>query len=651
MTAIKFLGETDDAYRVGGYGVVFGGVDLEGETFTKDTDFNLTLVPNKPVFYDHTQNDSVKTFQLGTAIDVKMDDMGLWVEAELQKANEYTEAVMKLVEKGALGWSSGSIGHLARRDGNIIKSWPIVEFSLTPTPAEPRTVGVERLKAIHPELAGNGGEETAPADDGGDESETVKSQGDDKMTDETKQDAVDLGPVLEAVQGIGDQVKAFGQRLEDVEKAQKPDNDPGVAGKNVAVVTDADDWKYDNVDSADLAFMIGTLNEAKRNGRSRNGASLKAVQALAKRMDSNETQRSEAGREAARAFKSAGFKANEINQSTLANYGDEWVGVFYSGALWESIRHETMIVNRIPSMEVPAGAESVVIPLESADPTWYKVAQAASLSSNPGGIPTNTVTASNLGTDNQTMTLAKMGARVLWTGELEEDAVLPYVNQLRRQLAVSGAEHLESAVIDGDSATAGTTNINDIAGTPGGTEYWLNVDGFRKLALVTNTANSRDAGSLTSADFLETIKLMGVGGSNADQRQTAFIIPWAVHYKALELADVKTRDVFAGATLENGRLNAIYGYQIMTSHHMHKAQASRLANSAGKIDLDTAGNNTTGSILAVRFDQWMFGYRRRMTLETTRVPAADSTEIVALMRFGLINRDNEATAISYNVTV
>jgi len=40
-----------------------------------------------------------------------------------------------------------------------------------------------------------------------------------------------------------------------------------------------------------------------------------------------------------------------------------------------------------------------------------------------------------------------------------------------------------------------------------------------------------------------------------------------------------------------------------------------------------------------------------MTLETTRVPAADSTEIVALMRYGLINRDNEATAISYNVTV
>jgi hypothetical protein len=582
-------------------------------------------------------------------------DLGIIGEHVLDLRNEYERWVYEQAEKGAFAWSTGTMVHFFERkpDGKIT-DWPIGEWAYTPTPAQPLNPQVLPVKSLSKlnfnlETSGKGGEETAPDVDGG-ETKNI-SRKEKEMSEQQEHAAVDLGPVLEAVQGIGDQVKAFGQRLEDVEKAQKPDNDPGVAGKNVAVVADADDWKYDNVDSADLAFMIGTLNDGKRSGQSRKGASLKAVQALAKRMDSDHVLKSDAGRVAAQAFKSAGFKANEINQSILANYGDEWVGVFYSGAIWEAIRHEAQVLSRIPSMEVPAGAESVVIPLESADPTWYKVAQAASLSSNPGGIPTNTVTASNLGTDNQTMTLAKMGARVLWTGELEEDSVLPYVAQLRQQLAVSGAEHLESAIIDGDSATGATTNINDIGGTPGGTEYWLTVNGFRKLALVTNTANSRDAGGLTSADFLETIKLMGVSGSNADQMRTAFIIPWAVQYKALELADVKTRDVFAAATLENGRLNAIYGYPILTSHHMHKAQASRLANAAGKIDLDTAGNNTTSAILAVRFDQWMMGYRRRMTLETTRVPAADSTEIVALMRFGLVNRDNEASAISYNVTV
>ena len=171
------------------------------------------------------------------------------------------------------------------------------------------------------------------------------------------------------------------------------------------------------------------------------------------------------------------------------------------------------------------------------------------------------------------------------------------------------------------------------------------------MALVTNTANARDGGALTSSDFIETVKLMGVGGSNADIARTGFVIPWAVHWKALELPDVKTRDVFNGATIESGRLTNIYGYPIYVSHHMHKAQPNRLANTAGKIDLTTASNNVASAILAVRWDQWMFGWRRRMTIETTRIPAADATEIVAMMRYGLINRDAEACAISYNITV
>jgi hypothetical protein len=67
-------------------------------------------------------------------------------------------------------------------------------------------------------------------------------------------------------------------------------------------------------------------------------------------------------------------------------------------------------------------------------------------------------------------------------------------------------------------------------------------------------------------------------------------------------------------------------------------------------DLDTASNNTTGSILAVRWDQWRFGYKRMMNFEIQREPLSDSTLIVVNMRVGMINRDNEASAISYNVT-
>ena len=66
----------------------------------------------------------------------------------MQRSKQYVDQVLKLIEKGVLGWSSGSVSHVVRREGGLIKSWPVVEFSLTPTPCEPRTLGVERIKAL-----------------------------------------------------------------------------------------------------------------------------------------------------------------------------------------------------------------------------------------------------------------------------------------------------------------------------------------------------------------------------------------------------------------------------------------------------------------------------------------------------------------------
>lgn len=148
-TAIKVLSETDDLLKVGGYGVIFGGRDLEGETFTKGTDYMLDMVPVKPVFYDHSLRPGMDDpmGMVGNE-DIKVDDIGIWVESELHRHAEYMAGVEKLIAKGALGYSSGTVGHLARREGKNITRWPIVEFSLTATPAEPRTLGVSQLKSL-----------------------------------------------------------------------------------------------------------------------------------------------------------------------------------------------------------------------------------------------------------------------------------------------------------------------------------------------------------------------------------------------------------------------------------------------------------------------------------------------------------------------
>ncbi len=150
MADVKAIvtGSDERSFTLAGYGVLFGGADLEGETFTKETDFWTAHMPeHPPVLYQHGQDAAIKRTVLGHAT-VTVQDVGLWVETQISLAHQYAAAIRELAEKGVLGWSSGAVGHLVERDGKMLKTWPIAEFSLTPTPAEPRTLGVHELRSL-----------------------------------------------------------------------------------------------------------------------------------------------------------------------------------------------------------------------------------------------------------------------------------------------------------------------------------------------------------------------------------------------------------------------------------------------------------------------------------------------------------------------
>lgn len=664
---VKRLGDN----KIGGYLVRFtdeSQPDLAGDYFNADTYFGVEDGATVPVLFNHGLDKTMGNEVLAKG-SLRKDKYGIWVETVLDERKEYTKYVMELVDKGALGLSSGAVGipeWVPSQKAKWIKSWVIGEGSLTHTPCEPKTLVVP-VKAL---LETTDERESKEAEQAGEQSEvpTLEVTMPEALTIKTENISITMpeittGPNDLTVDGtlsvkgepvatksdldaIASTLAALNSRLDEREKAASKTVEPQFSAP--AIHMDGERKKYGKYSTGDLAL---TLEVLRKNAAAR-PASDAMVQELVSRMDSNDHKVAHpAVQEAYHKSFGGRIKADEIMYSTLASGGDEWVGVAYSTSLWDGVYSATNVVSRIPTFEFPAGAESMIDPIGTADPTYYKVAQATDLSSNPGGIPTNTVTSSQPTTSNVTHTLAKFGARTLYTGELSEDAVLNVAADLQQRLARSGAEHLESAVIDGDSATGATTNVNDIAGTPGGTEYWLNFDGFRKLPLVTNTANSRSAGSLTANDFLETMKLLGTAGQYAEPGKASFIVDANTYWKALELEEFKTRDVNSQATIESGLLANIWGFDAMQSFHMHKAQANRKANTSGKIDLDTAGNNTTGSILAVRWDRWKFGIRRRMSLESTRIPAADSTEIVVMMRGSLKNYDTDASAISYNVTL
>lgn len=137
--SVKAVGD----YMVKGKGIVFGGFDLTDDRFTADTDLGGSRpFEGMPVFYDHAMG-GIKS-QIGMVKAWMPSDDGIDVEIELDRRHKYADEVMKLVEAGALGLSTGAVSHLVVREpvkgGYEIKRWHVAEISLTPTPAEPRTI-------------------------------------------------------------------------------------------------------------------------------------------------------------------------------------------------------------------------------------------------------------------------------------------------------------------------------------------------------------------------------------------------------------------------------------------------------------------------------------------------------------------------------
>jgi hypothetical protein len=112
-TTVKMLDA--DGGRIGGYLVVWGSPgapDLHGEYFTPQTDLALEWYSRRPVLYQHGRDGHLKTAVIGVLDTLRPDDVGLWAEAQLDLRRRYVSAVRALVERGALGLSSGSLPHL-----------------------------------------------------------------------------------------------------------------------------------------------------------------------------------------------------------------------------------------------------------------------------------------------------------------------------------------------------------------------------------------------------------------------------------------------------------------------------------------------------------------------------------------------------------
>ena len=205
---VKALGDG----KVGGYLVRFTSdksADLEGDYFAADTDLGVIDGAPLPVYYQHGQDAQLKNRRIGRGT-VKADDVGLWMEAQLEMRDEYERAVYELAQAGKLGWSSGAAGHLVEREqiGKAwhIKSWPIAEASLTPTPAEPRNAAMP-IKSLAGAVAQPENEDTPII--------TEPEKGDTIMDEQKFTELLD-GAVTKLTATVDERVKAFTDALPEI---------------------------------------------------------------------------------------------------------------------------------------------------------------------------------------------------------------------------------------------------------------------------------------------------------------------------------------------------------------------------------------------------------------------------------------------------
>lgn len=323
----------------------------------------------------------------------------------------------------------------------------------------------------------------------------------------------------------------------------------------------------------------------------------------------------------------AAYKRAALAMDTAeSGFGSQLIGSQFVGSLWDAPRKLGRVFPLIESFEM--SAPTAYLPVEVDIPEVIFVGEStANNSSNYATTKT--------GSQRVQVDAKKFVAHQMWSGEMEEDAIIPYLPFLRRQAAYSVAHYSDSLVLNGDTTNASAGNINLDDADPDDTKHYLAFNGIRKAGLIDNTGNAVDAaGPATYAQLVGLRSLMldlarlTDWGHPVDPMDLVYLAD-PITADALALLDeVISADKYgAAATVFTGELGRVGQNPLISTIALPRTEAD------GKVST-TAGNNTKGQVVAFNRRGFVAGWRRRVQVETERLPATDQTRIVYSMRLG-----------------
>ena len=333
-----------------------------------------------------------------------------------------------------------------------------------------------------------------------------------------------------------------------------------------------------------------------------------------------------------------------------SGYGSQLVGAQYVGELWEAARRESRVFPLIDTFQMTDPTS--YLPVEVDIPEMLFVAEnTANNSSEYSTVKT--------GSQRVAVTAKKFVIHQMWSGEMEEDSIIPFLPFLRRQAGLSIAHYGDSLILNGDDTNAGTGNINLDDADPADTKYYLAFDGIRHVGIVDNTGNSIDVAGAISLPIFNRLRGLMIDGTRLvdwghpiDPNDLVFVADPETADRVALLDEVLTVDKYGqNATILNGELARVLGHPMIGSIAVPKTEADGKASTTGS-------NNVKGQLVAFNRRGFKVGWRRRVQLETERLPGRDQTRLVYSMRLGFgrfsptgAASGIDAAAVAYDISL
>lgn len=326
-------------------------------------------------------------------------------------------------------------------------------------------------------------------------------------------------------------------------------------------------------------------------------------------------------------------RSNESMSSGQSGSGSEYVPSDLSSQIIYSIRDKKSLFSLLPSaLTMPTDTWN--IPVEGDDMTWYATSENTD-------VPGTAVPTSKAGTAKLVLDAKKYSASVYLSGELDEDSIVAIRPLLVKKFGDSFTKMLDSAILLGDTVTAGTGNINSDDAAPASGSYYLHADGLVKKART--NSKTKDIGTLDLADIRDMRNQLGVKG--LDPSDLLMVVDSGTYFKLLGLAEVLTMDKYGvQATVVNGVLVAIDGIQVLPLSYFGLTEADGKASA-------TPASNTKGRIVMIHKPSFYHGFKRQLQIVTEYLPRTDQFCLTAHVRYAHNINGTDTVSYGFNATV